>query len=602
MQSRVAEKAVSCLGRGFDITNDFRLKYCRGGGRLVLLNEEGRRDLVIPGHGVVKDVPLDIKCDKGENLRYQSDVLDFKQAILSLSLFTSSPSLHDSRDAKNGFLIMSELFNQKSSLPGKIPSGLFNSTFGFNSSSWASEMSETKSLAFDGYFISLFNLHIDRYPLLLADHVRDAVPSTWEPPAFARFIETYGTHIIVGLSIGGQDALFVRQDQTSNLPPSELKKHLHNLADQHFTGTCQISPHLRRKQKQMPGAFNVFDPEPVCLEGFSSMASKDGITVICSKRGGDVSINSHCEWLLTVPATPDAINFTLVPITSLLAGVPGKGFLAQAINLYLRYKPPIEDLEYFLYFQSQKIWAPVHSDFPLGPPANRSINPTSALQFSLMGPKLLAVHLEHLRHVPLSLEKRIGGETCWRGADELGAEAAGHYEPLQWKNFSRVCTAPVVSDGFSPTAQEDDRGGGGAAVVTGAQLEVIKHEWASVLRLRLAFTRVSGCRVMKSTWQHSDSAKLTQRSGLLSGVTMLALPAASAAAPAIPEKPIIDSGVFAGGPPSASHVPKGLRYVDTSHVCKGPDDCPGHWLVTGAKLGLEKGKIRLSVEFSLLSY
>ncbi|XP_031491640.1 MACPF domain-containing protein At1g14780 isoform X2 [Nymphaea colorata] len=526
---------------------------------------------------------------------------------------------------------MSELFNQKSSLPGKIPSGLFNSTFGFNGSSWASEMSETKSLAFNGYFISLFNLHIDRYPLLLADHVRHAVPSTWEPAAFARFIENYGTHIIVGLSVGGQDALFVRQDQTSNLPPSELKKHLHNLSDQHFTGACQISPHLRRKQKQMPGAFNVFDPEPVSLECFSSMASKDGITVICSKRGGDVSINSHCEWLLTVPATPDAINFTLVPITSLLAGVPGKGFLAQAINLYLRYKPPIEDLEYFLYFQSQKIWAPVHSDFPLGPPANRSINPTSALQFSLMGPKLyvntsqvmvgkslvtgmrlhlegikgsrLAIHLEHLRHVPLSLEKRIGEETCWRGADELAAEAAGHYEPLQWKNFSRVCTAPVVSDGFSPTAQEDDRGGGGgAAVVTGAQLEVIKHEWASVLRLRLAFTRLSGCRVVKSTWQHSDSAKLTQRSGLLSGVTMLALPAASAAAPAIPEKPIIDSGVFAGGPPSASHVPKGLRYVDTSHVCKGPDDCPGHWLVTGAKLGLDKGKIRLSVEFSLLSY
>ncbi|CAN6457518.1 unnamed protein product [Victoria cruziana] len=594
MQSTAAEKAVSCLGRGFDITNDFRLKYCRGGGRLVLLNEEGRRDLVIPGHGVVKDVPLDVKCDKGENLRYQSDVLGFKQ--------------------------MSELFNQRNSLPGKIPSGLFNSTFGFNSSSWASEMSETKSLAFDGYFISLFNLHIDRYPLLLCDHVRDAVPSTWEPSAFARFIEAYGTHIIVGLSIGGQDALFVRQDRTSSLPTCDLKKHLHDVADQHFTGACQISPHLRRKKKRMPEAFNVFDQEPASLECFSSMASKDGITVICSKRGGNVSINSHCEWLLSVPYMPDAVNFTLVPITSLLAGVPGKGFLAQAINLYLRYKPPIEDLEYFLYFQSQKIWAPVHSDFPLSPPANMSISPTAALRFSLMGPKLyvgtsqvisslaffthilkvwlhrLAIHLEHLRHVASSLEKRIGGETCWRGADELGAEAARYYEPVQWKNFSHVCTAPI----FSPPAEKDDKDGGAAAVVTGAQLEVIQHESTSVLRLRLGFTRISGCQVIKSTWQHSGSAKHAQRSGLSSsGISLLALPAGNAA---VPEKPIIDSGIFPGGPPSVSHVPKGLRYIDTSHVCKGPDDCPGHWLVTGAMLGLDKGKIHISVEFSLLRY
>jgi hypothetical protein len=61
-----------------------------------------------------------------------------------------------------------------------------------------------------------------------------------------------------------------------------------------------------------------------------------GVTVIHSKRGGNAAASDHSEWLLTVPATPDAISFKLVPITSLLKGVTGVGFLSHAINLYLR--------------------------------------------------------------------------------------------------------------------------------------------------------------------------------------------------------------------------------------------------------------------------
>lgn len=64
-----------------------------------------------------------------------------------------------------------------------------------------------------------------------------------------RFIETYGTHIIVGVSIGGQDVAFVRQDQSSNLHPSEIKKHLDELGDQLFTGTCTL-PLSRCKSKE----------------------------------------------------------------------------------------------------------------------------------------------------------------------------------------------------------------------------------------------------------------------------------------------------------------------------------------------------------------
>lgn len=65
---------------------------------------------------------------------------------------------------------------------------------------------------------------------------------------FNSFIEKFGTHIVVGLSIGGQDVVLVKQDNSSTLEPSELKKHLQDLGDQLFTGTCNFSP-LRSKSK-----------------------------------------------------------------------------------------------------------------------------------------------------------------------------------------------------------------------------------------------------------------------------------------------------------------------------------------------------------------
>ena len=41
---------------------------------------------------------------------------------------------------------------------------------------------------------------------------------------FRRFIKIYGNHIIVGLDIGGQNTVVVKQDKSSNLEASELKK------------------------------------------------------------------------------------------------------------------------------------------------------------------------------------------------------------------------------------------------------------------------------------------------------------------------------------------------------------------------------------------
>ncbi|KAK9276582.1 hypothetical protein L1049_006117 [Liquidambar formosana] len=45
----MVERAVKSLGRGFDLTSDFRLRFCKGRDRLVLLNEDETRDLT-PSH------------------------------------------------------------------------------------------------------------------------------------------------------------------------------------------------------------------------------------------------------------------------------------------------------------------------------------------------------------------------------------------------------------------------------------------------------------------------------------------------------------------------------------------------------------------------
>ena len=45
---------------------------------------------------------------------------------------------------------------------------------------------DTKSLAFDGYFISLYNLRLTASPLILRDEVKEVVQSKWDPILLSR--------------------------------------------------------------------------------------------------------------------------------------------------------------------------------------------------------------------------------------------------------------------------------------------------------------------------------------------------------------------------------------------------------------------------------
>ena len=50
-----------------------------------------------------------------------------------------------------------------------------------------------------------------------------------------RFIRSYGTHVIVGMGIGGQDLVCVKQRHSSTIPPAELRGHLEDLGDYLFS-------------------------------------------------------------------------------------------------------------------------------------------------------------------------------------------------------------------------------------------------------------------------------------------------------------------------------------------------------------------------------
>ncbi|XP_051137250.1 MACPF domain-containing protein At4g24290 [Andrographis paniculata] len=575
--------AIQAIGRGYDISLDLRLKYCKGDSRLIEIDEDQGREIVIPGGISVPNVSKSIKCDKGERTRFRSDVLTFQQ--------------------------MSEQVNQELSLTGKIPSGLFNAMFEF-SSCWQKDAAYTKTLAFDGMFITLYTVALEKSQMVLKDYVKKEVPSSWEPAALARFINKFGTHVVVGVKMGGKDVIYMKQQHSSSLQPADVQKRLKVMADKRFLDANgqneHDSGHIYQSEK--------FEMKETRLRfadagTSSSYSHKDDIVSICKRRGGSDGANlTHNEWLQTVLSEPDVISMSFIPITSLLNGISGSGYLSHAINLYLRYKPPIEELHQFLEFQLPRQWAPVFNDLPLGP--QRRQQNTASLQFSFMGPRLfintsmvdvgkrpvtglrlylegkrsnrLAIHIQHLSSLPniFQLVDDPSGNFCQESYDRR------YYEKVQWKNFSHVCTAPVES--------EDE-----LSIVTGAQLQVGDYGFKKVLFLRLRFSNVIGAVSVKyPEWDGSPG--LARKSGLISTLISHHFTAVQKPPPQ-PSDVNINSAVYPGGPPVPTQTSKLLKFVDTMEMTRGPQDPPGYWVVSGARLLVEKGRISLKVKYSLLT-
>ena len=53
-----------------------------------------------------------------------------------------------------------------------------------------------------------------------------------------RFIEKYGTHIIVGVKMGGKEVIYVKQQHSSLLQNDDVKRSLKEEADKLFTDSA----------------------------------------------------------------------------------------------------------------------------------------------------------------------------------------------------------------------------------------------------------------------------------------------------------------------------------------------------------------------------
>lgn len=72
----------------------------------------------------------------------------------------------------------------------------------------------------------------------------------------------YGTHIIVGMAVGGQDVICVKQKHTSKVPPGDLRRHLEDLGDFLFSdlrspSLLQRKTTIETKQKVCIALYNI---------------------------------------------------------------------------------------------------------------------------------------------------------------------------------------------------------------------------------------------------------------------------------------------------------------------------------------------------------
>ncbi|CAN6467304.1 unnamed protein product [Victoria cruziana] len=569
--------AVQALGRGFDVTFDSRLLYCKGlaGSRIVEVDEEHTRDFVAFDDLVIANVSRDIRSVQVKSGRETSGIRSFHE--------------------------MAEFFNIKACLSGSIPLGSFNSAFNFTGLRHI-DSAATKSLAVDGFYVPLVRVELVKLPLVLRENVRRAVPCSWDPMALASFIENFGTHVVTSVTIGGRDVIYVKQHHTSSLSAAAIKNYVQDIGDQRFSDAVAQTSTPPMKFKDKAGDAFPFNSQGVHPQPSIApiLTGKEDVTVILRRRGGDDLIQSHTHWARTVRFAPDVVDMTFCPITTLLDGIPGREHLVRAIHLYLENKPRIEELRYFLEFQIPREWAPNRDHLP-GPRRKEPVCPS--LQFSLMGPKLyvsqeqvsvgrkpvtglrlclegckqnrLCVHLQHLAMLPKILQPYWDihvsiGPPRWHGAEEQDTR---WFEPVKWKHFSNVSTSPIeLRESYTGEPS-------GAYIVTGAQLGVWDFGNRNVLHLKLLYSKIPGCTIRRSVWDHTPSQSNNARTQAVEAS----------------ETSDSSSGMTA-------KAGKLMKIVDMSEMSKGPLDPPGHWLVTGAKLGVEKGKIVVRVKYSLLNF
>ncbi|KAJ0089123.1 hypothetical protein Patl1_31527 [Pistacia atlantica] len=575
---QTAINSVQALGRGFDVNYDTRLLYCKGvsGSRVVQVDGEHTRDLVLYDNVVVSNVSWDIKNSQDSFGRQRSGVCSFQEMV--------------------------EYFNQRANLSGGFPLGSFNSAFSFTGSKHI-DAAATKTLSMDGFYIPLNKVEL-KSSLVLQENVRGAVPTCWDPASLASFIENFGTHVITSVTIGGKDVIYVKQHHSSPLSTMEIKNYVQDVGNQRFSDNHShtSSGQMKLKDKAImqvdPGLFNSqgIYPQPTSAP---YLTGKEDVTVIFRRRGGDDLEQSHAQWAKTVHSSPDVIEMTFFPITALLDGVVGKEHLTRAIGLYLEYKPQIEELRYFLEFQMPRLWAPVHNKIP-GQQRKEPVCPS--LQFSIIGQKLyvsqeqisvgrkpvtglrlslegtkqnrLCIQLQHLASLPKILlpywDSHVAiGAPKWQGPEEQDSR---WFEPVKWKNFSHVSTAPIEH----PETFIGDLSG--VYIVTGAQLGVWDFGSKNVLYMKLLYSRLGGCTIRRSLWDHSPNDKSKKVAT------------------------VANSGDSSTGSKENITGNKLAKLIDMSEMSKGPQDPPGHWLVTGGKLGVEKGRIVLRVKYSLLNY
>ncbi|KAF8042176.1 hypothetical protein BT93_A0711 [Corymbia citriodora subsp. variegata] len=575
-----AANAVQALGRGFDVNFDTRLLYCKGaaGSRLVQVDEEHARDLRLYDELDVPNVSRDVSVSHASSGRQQSGICTYDEMV--------------------------EYFNGKVNLSGSPPLGSFNAAFSFTGSKHI-DAAATKTLSTDGFYIPLAKVEISKTPLVLQENVKHAIPSSWDPPSLASFIENFGTHVITSVTIGGKDVIFVKQHQSSPLTTTEIKNYVQEIGNQRFSDAESHASSGQKKIKDKGADPHLFYSQGVYPQptGAPLLSGKEDVTVIFRRRGGDDLEQNHVRWAEKVQSSPDIIEMTFCPITALIDGITGKEHLTRAVSLYLEYKPQIEELRYFLEFQIPRIWAPVQ-DKILGHPRKEPVCPS--LQFSIMGQKLyvsqeqvsvgrkpvtglrlhlegskqnrLCIQLQHFASLPKILQPYWDahvaiGAPKWQGPEEQDSR---WFEPVKWKNFSHVSTAPIENP-------EDFTGDlSGIYIVTGAQLGVWDFGSRNVLYMKLLYSRLPGCTIRRSLWDHSpnDMSRKACNNGSSAN----------------------SGDSHSGSSENPSGGNKLAKYVDMSEMSKGPQDPPGHWIVTGGKLGVEKGKIVLRVKYSLLNY